>query len=340
MEALSGSRVLDITDRKGRLAGKILADMGAEVIRIEKPGDDSSRDIGSLYFNAGKPDVSLDIREEIGRKLFRQLVKKSDVLLESYRAGYLDSLGLGCQTINEINPGIIVVSITDFGQDGPYCDYNGSDLVAQALGGWLSVTGEPGAPLKLYDDQAYYTASLFAANAVLLALWHRHTTGRGQHIDISVMECVAATLDQVPVRYFSEGIVSGRPGSRHWNNAFRVFPCRDGYMLLSLHQGWETLVELLDSEGMAEDLADVKWRDREIRDREIDHIIEVLEKWTQRHTAGELEELGQLMRLPWSTVNDLSDLPENPHFTARGFFKEVEFRGQKYRVPGPVIRIK
>ena len=123
----------------------------------------------------------------------------------------------------------------------------------------MSVCGEPDKPpLKPFGPQAYNTACLFAANGILLALWQRHTSGKGQYIDISVHESVAATLDHVLVRYFYEGEVAQRQGSLYWNKAFRIFPCKDGYILLSLLHQWETLVEWLDSEGMAEDLTGLK----------------------------------------------------------------------------------
>jgi crotonobetainyl-CoA:carnitine CoA-transferase CaiB-like acyl-CoA transferase len=170
------------------------------------------------------------------------------------------------------------------------------------MGGWLSVTGTRDRPLKLYGNQAYNTASLFAVNGVLLALLHRNETGRGQYIDISILECAAASIDHVLVRYFYEDIVSGRQGSRTWNNAFDILPCADSYILVSIHRQWETLVELMASEGMAEDLPDIKYLDREVRNRDISHIIEVMRRWTLKHKAGELEEWGQLMHFPWAAV--------------------------------------
>lgn len=259
------------------LCSRLLSGMGADIIRLE-------------------------LKEEAERDRLQELIKKADVLVETFPPGYLMSLGLGYKALSKINPGLVMASITPFGQSGPYKDHKANDLTLQALGGWLSVTGDSQTPLNLYGSQAYNTASLFAANGVLLALWRRHETGRGQFIDISMLECVAATLDHVLVRYFYEGIVSGRQGSRHWNNAFNIFPCMDGYILLSIHRQWETLVEWLASEGMAEDLTNEKWQDREERNRGIDHIIEVLARWTLKHKAGELAEKGQLMHFPWAEV--------------------------------------
>lgn len=274
MGALFGSTILDFTDEKGRLCVKILSGMGAEVIRLSL--EDKAKLLG--------------------------LIKTADILIETFPPGYLASLGLGYDTLSKLNPRLIMASITHFGQSMASKNLKSCDLVNQALGGWLSVTGQPQKSLKLFGNQSYNTASLFAVNGILLALWQRHATGRGQYIDVSIMECMAATLDHVMVRYFYNGIVSQRQGSLHWNNDFCIFACKDGFILLSIHQQWATLVELLASEGMAEDLTDNRWLDREERNRNIDHIIAVLEKWTSSHNAGELEEKGQLMHFPWAEV--------------------------------------
>ncbi|MFC1941632.1 CaiB/BaiF CoA transferase family protein [Chloroflexota bacterium] len=340
---LSGYRILDLTNEKGMFAARLLADMGAEVILVEKPG---TRPAGSsadyCYLNAGKRSISLDFERTGGRELFKRLVKKADVVVETESPGYLASLGLGYTELSEINPGLIMASITDFGQSGPYRDYQSSDMVAAALGGWMYVCGGPETPpLKPFGNQAYYSASLFTANGILLALWNRHAIGRGQYIDVSIMECVAATLDHVLVRYFYEDIVSERQGSQHWNNAFRIFPCRDGYILLTLFQQWETLVELLESEGMADDLDDEKWRDRDERLKGIDHVADVLERWTLAHTVSELVEKGQLMRFPWAEVSSIPELLSNRQLSERNYFVEIECTdtGGKYKAPGVPCRL-
>jgi len=235
-----------------------------------------------------------------------------------------------------------MASITNFGGTGPARNLMSSDLVASALGGQLFVCGEPDkSPLKPFGPQTYLTASLFAANGIMLALWQRHITGNGQQIDISLHECVAATLDHVLVRYFYEGIVAQRRGSLYWNNAFRVFPCQDGYILLSLFQQWETLVEWLDSEGIAGDLTDKKWLDEMEREKNIDHIIAVLEKWTLNHTVDELLETGQLMRFPWANVASIPEVVDNPQLYERGYFSEVidPQSGKRYRYPGAPVKM-
>jgi crotonobetainyl-CoA:carnitine CoA-transferase CaiB-like acyl-CoA transferase len=312
--ALSGYRVLDLTDDKGMLCSRLLADMGAEVVRVEKP----------------EPEI------------FKRLVKTADVLVESFAPGYLESLGLGYPELTQINPRLVMASVTAFGQSGPYRDYKSCDLVASALGGQLYVCGEPSSPpLKPFGNQSYYLASLFGAIGVLLALWQRRTSGRGQHIDISLQECVASALDHVLVRYFYQGVVAKRRGGLYWNGAFGVFPCKDGYVLLSLFHQWETLVEWLASEGMAEGLTDKKWRDRDYRLEHLDHVIEVLERWTKNHAVAGLVEKGQLMHFPWAEVSSIASLVNSPQLEARNFWVDIEHpeTGKKYKFPGAPWRV-
>ncbi|MBI2830290.1 MAG: CoA transferase [Chloroflexi bacterium] len=330
---LPGYRVLDLTDEKGMFCARILADMGAEVIRIEKPGE-AHGDMFYQVTNPGKHIVSFDISNQRGIARLKRLVRTADILVESYAPGFLEKLGLDFPNLSKINPKLIMASITGFGQTGPYRDYKASDLVVSALGGQMYVNGETDSPpLKPHGNQTYYTGSLFAAIGIMLALWQRHTSGKGQHIDISLQECAAATLDHVLVRYFAEGGVAKRQGSLYWNNAFRIFPCRDGYILLTLFQQWETLVEWLDSEGMADDLLDRKYLNAEVRRAEIQHIIEVFERWTHTHTVGELVEKGQLMRFPWAEVSPVSKALENPQLRKRGLWEEVTVSGRKRRIP-------
>jgi crotonobetainyl-CoA:carnitine CoA-transferase CaiB-like acyl-CoA transferase len=326
-------RVLELSDEKGMLCAKLLADMGAETIRVEKPG----KEISQTSANAGKHAIGLEIEMEEGRDLLKRLAGISDVFIESYSPGYLSSLGIGYAELSQINPRLVMASITAFGQSGPYRDYQTSELVASALGGQLYVCGEPGKPpLKPFGPLAYYTASLFAANGVMLALGQRNISGKGQYIDISIHECVAATLDPVLIRYFYEGEVMKRSGDLYWNGAFRIFHCKDGYILLSLNWQWETLVEWLESERMAEDLSDQKWRDEPHRRKNIGHIIAVLEKWTLKHNVDELVELGQLMHFPWARVAALPDVVSSPQLNQRGFFPEEmdSVTGERHKYPG------
>jgi crotonobetainyl-CoA:carnitine CoA-transferase CaiB-like acyl-CoA transferase len=341
MGALTGCRVLDISDEKGMFCSKLLAGMGAEVILIGKPDDHSHLEQSEYcYLNTGKRAVTLDIEKPEGQALFKRLADTSQVIIETFSPGYLSSLGLAYQELSESNPGLIMASITDFGQSGPYRHYKSGDLVSAALGGWMSVTGEKAMPpLKPYGNQSYYTASLFAANGIMLALWHLRAGGKGQHIDVSIMESVAATLDHVLVRHFAEGEVAQRNGRLLWNNSFRIFPCRDGYILLTIFHQWATLVEWLVSECMAGDLADPGYLDEELRLKEIDHIIGILERWTRTHTVADLVETGQLMRFPWAEVDSLDDLLQNPQLLDRHYFATVESGEDEFTVPGAPVRM-
>ena len=274
----SNKLVLSYADESALLCLEILSGMGAEIIAVDpekNPGD------------------------------FLEKIKKADIFLETSPPGRLAPLGFGFKQLSKLNRRLILASITPFGQSGPYKDFKASDFSLQALGGWLSVTGTPENPVPLPGNQAYHGASLFAVNAILMALWKRGENGRGQYIDVSIMECVAATLDHVFVRYFYEGIVSRRTSSRTWNNTFDILPCKDGDILISIHRQWATLVELIAAENMAEDLADVRYLDRNERDRNIEHIVEVMGRWTRKHSAAELEELGQLMHFPWAAVKQV-----------------------------------
>jgi crotonobetainyl-CoA:carnitine CoA-transferase CaiB-like acyl-CoA transferase len=330
--------VLDLTDEKGLFCARLLADMGAEVLRIQKPGERVLRTAA----NAGKKSIGLNIETEKGRDLLRRLMIDTDILVESFPPRYLDSLGIGYDQLNLLFPQLIMASVTDFGQTGPYRDFKSSNLVDTALGGQAFICGEPGQPpLKLFGSQSYLTACLFAANGILLSLWQRHSTGKGQFIDISIQECLAATLDHVLVRYFYEGEVAQRTGNLYWNNAFRIFPCLDGHIVLSLTYQWETLIEWLDSENMADDLTDRKYLIEAERQRNIDHIISVLEKWTCAHRVSELLESGQLMRFPWANVAAIPEVLENPQLKERGFFLEGTDpdSGKIFEIPGPPFKM-
>jgi crotonobetainyl-CoA:carnitine CoA-transferase CaiB-like acyl-CoA transferase len=340
-----------LADEKGMSCSKLLADMGADVIKVEPPGGDPARNIGpfvkdephperSLYFwyhNTSKRGITLNLESGEGQEIFRRLIGTTDVVVETFSPGYLKKLSLDYGALKELNPCLIMTSITNFGQTGPYKDYKSCDLVASALGGQMYVCGAPDTPpLKPYGEQAYLVASLFGAIGTILALYYRHFSGQGQHVDISMQECIAAVIEPVNVRYLYDKVVVRRQGNLQWNNAFRLFSCRDGYILLSLFQQWDTLIEWLDSEGMAADLKDEKWRHPEIQLKEKEHIIQVLEQWTRKHTQAELVEQGQLMHFPWAAVDSIKELWDNPQLLERGFFVEVSHPEQEasFKYPG------
>lgn len=338
MGPLSGYTVIEVTADRGMFAGKLLHDLGTGVVRIEPPGF-SRTDSDFLYCNASKKRVTLNLDDAGDRLTFNQLLKDADILIEDGQPGTMAARGLGYEDVKASNPGIIYASITDFRQNVRDNVKRLTEPELQAMSGWLSVTGEPDHPMVLPGSLAWKVAGLFAVNGILLALYHRHETGKGQYLDVSVQECAAAVLDHVLVRQAYTGETARRQGSLHWNNAFRVFKCRDGYILLSIHRQWDTLVEWMDSEGMAEDLTNETYCNEAYRNAGIGHIIEVISRWTARHTVAELEETGQLMRFPWSGVYSLQGLLEDEHLTQRGFFKELELLDGIFKVPGPPVKV-
>ena len=348
---LSNIKVLDLADEKASFCSKLLADLGAYVLKVERPGGDSSRRIGpfigdspnperSLFFfhnNTNKLGITLNFDNKKGRKIFLKLVKGFDVMVETYPPGYLNKLELGYENLRKVNPKLILVSVTGFGHYGPRSNFKSCDLVASAFGGQMYVSGSPQMPpLKPFGEQSYYTTSLFAAISILLALRKRERSGVGDHIEISLQEAVASSLEHVLVQYFYEKVSPKRRGNLHWDNSFCILPCKDGYIFISLFQQWETLIEWMDSEGMAGDLKEERYREEEFRLNHLDHIIEVFQRWTKSHTRSELFEIGQLMRFPWAPIFSPEEVLENPHLKARDFFVEIDHPeiGLRIKYPG------
>jgi benzylsuccinate CoA-transferase BbsE subunit len=263
-------------------------------------------------------------------------VQNTDVVVETFAPGDLKRMGLNFEALSGLNPKLLLASVTGFGQNGPRRNFKTNDMVASAYGGQMYVCGSPSAPpLKSFDDQSYYAASLFAATAILLALRNRAKTGTGEHLDISLQASVTATLEHVMVRYFAEGIISQRQESLHWNEGFVVLPCKDGFIHVTLFQKWETLIEWLASEGMAANLADEKWLDEDYRRKHLGHVIAVLEKWTTAHTIDEIFELAQMMRFPWAPVRSPNEVLNSPQLKTRKFFIEREYAGSGKTVNYP-----
>jgi len=335
---LTGLRVLELTDEKASFCSKLLADFGAEVIKVERPGGDASRWIGPFWKNTPHPErslpfwynntnklgITLNLESREGQEIFRRLASKADVIVETFPPGHLEKLRLGYEKLSEINPKLILASITGFGQTGPHRRYKSCDIIASATGGQMYVCGAPDTPpLKPYGEQSYYMASLFASVGILMALRERNHSGKGQHIDVSLQEAVAATLEHVLVRYFYDGVISRRQESSRQNDSFCLLPCKDGYTLLMVDRDWDILVDWLDSEGMASDLKEERWRDEEYRRQDWNHIIDLLTHWTKTHTRAELFELGQLMCLPWAPIFTVAEMANSAQLLERKFFVSI-----------------
>ena len=340
---LKDIRVLDLADERGGFCSKLLADLGASVIKVEQPqenkmGNADLKEYSYVYLNANKHSITLDPKLIKDKKAFLRLVNQADVLVETFRPGYLEAIGLGHKTLQRENPGVIHVSITGFGQYGPGRTYRSCDLVASASGGQMYLVGNPsGRPCAPFGEQSYYTASLFGAVRVLLALRKRSLTGTGGHIDLSLQEAVASTLDYVMVGWFYEKTIARRQGNLYGNSFFCILPCRDGYIQITIFQQWRTFVELLASENMAGDLTNALWNDEAYRVSHISHIVEVVTAWTKSHTVEELFSLGQAMRFPWAPICSLQDVLASPQLEARGFFMHVHIPGSDSTVPCPTL---
>ncbi len=337
---LKGLRILDLADESGAFCAKLLADLGADVVKIEGPGGDTARKTGPFgasepdgeegfrfaYQNTNKRAVTLDLGMDADRDVFSGLVETADGLVETFRPGFLEGIGLGYDFLCQVNSRLVHVSITGFGQTGPKRNWLSCGLVAEASGGRMHVSGPPGeAPVPLYGDQPFYAASLFGAVGMLLGFKKREITGRGEYLDLSLQEAVAGTLENCMVRYFDRKEPTRRQGNLYPNGLFCILPCEDGFMEMTVPEQWETLIELMAAEGRAEDLADEKWQDRTYRMEHFDHVLAVVARWTGTHTGRHLFELGQSMAFPWAPPLFACAGPQNEHLGQRRFFVHVPY---------------
>jgi len=282
---LSGYRVLDLANETGMLAGRILADFGADVIAVEPPGGSPVRNRGPFYhdipdpeksltwfaYNLNKRSLTLDIGTGDGQQIFRRLVAGAHFIIETFPPGYLDSIGLGYHSLMEINPGIILCSVTPFGQTGPYRDYQTSELVALASGGLLYICGDPDRPpVRANADIAYCEVGVQAATAMMIAHHYRRLTGEGQQVDVSVQECVTGILWHNQQFWDLNREIVTRLGIYIKGipiNSRTIYRCQDGsisWQLLVAYQGAWTrhVVEWMEEEGAASDeLKSVSWEE-------------------------------------------------------------------------------
>ena len=254
--------------------------------------------------------------------------------MESFSPGHLEALHLGYKQLRRINPRLIHLSITGFGQTGRKRAYHSCDSVQAAFGGQMHVSGiSTGKPLKLFGPQSCYAASLFGANAVLLGLRQRKITGRGRHIDLSIQEAVASTLDHVMIDYFQNRMTPGRPTDDLQPESFFTFACKDGYIEMPLLRNGDTLLELVNSETNA---LGAEWKDTAYRKKHYRLFHTAVTGWTARHTKRELFQLGQAMGFPWAPVESPEEVLRSPQLKARRFFARTAPAG-KHRslsVPG------
>jgi benzylsuccinate CoA-transferase BbsE subunit len=349
---LSGFRALDLTDEKGFICGKILAALGVETIKIDKPEDDPSQRIPpflhnsggperSLYwsaFNTDKRSITLNWETIKGRDLFRKLVQNAHFVVESFTPGYMDSLGLGYEALKQLNPGIIMTSITYFGQKGPYAHYKGSELIASAMSGVMSTNGDPDrAPLREGPDSICYRSNAAAALGTVIAHYYRETTGKGQQVDVSFQEVAASrTTSNLVVWDFDKRLIKRNAAIRtvgaratQW-----IWPCKDGYVFWPYMggqggaRGNRALSQWIDDDGLENPLNKVtNWEEFDFAaiskdDLEIHH--EVIRTFFLNHTKKEIEEEGVRRGIHACPINNPADVLEYPQFRERGYWVDLQ----------------
>ena len=337
-EFLKGFRALDLTDLSGQLCGRLLADLGMEVIKIEPPGGDPVRSLapfvksadGKLlsttfaHLNAGKASKVLDLKTDAGRAALRQLVETADVVIESFQPGELDAKGLGYKDLAAINPGIVMASISAFGQTGPKKNYACNDLVALAESGFLYISGDPSlAPCKPPETQAYYFASLFATAGLLAALYRRERTGQGDHVDASMQETLA-TQEHIIRLWANEKQILKRAGSQHGSVApAKIFQCRDGFVYLYVtRQHWKLFLSVWKDHAAVFDAPD--WLNNVYRRAHAEELNPAVEAFIGKFTMAEITDLLQAKGIPCVPVNTPMGFANDEHVRGRGFMAPVE----------------
>jgi crotonobetainyl-CoA:carnitine CoA-transferase CaiB-like acyl-CoA transferase len=337
---LDGIRVLELARiLAGPWAGQTLADLGAEVIKVEAPGGDDTRSWGppfidrtgdrsAAYFHAanrGKRSVVLDFSTEAGQAAVRALAARADVLIENFKVGGLAKYGLDYGRLGALNPRLIYCSITGFGQDGPRAGQPGYDYIVQGMAGLMSVTGAPeGQPQKVGVAVTDILTGLYSVNAILAALHLRQTTGRGQHIDMGLLDVATAFMANQAMNYLTTGVAPQRIGNAHQNlTPYQVFDCADGWIIIATGNDaqYRRLCGILGLEDMAEDPDYLTNADR------IAHRGEMTRRLTGAtllRSKAELLAACEAEGVPAGPINDLAEVFADPQVIARGVRTEAE----------------
>jgi crotonobetainyl-CoA:carnitine CoA-transferase CaiB-like acyl-CoA transferase len=363
---LTGVRVLELADETGQFCGKLLGDLGADVVKIEPPGGEPCRRIGPFlddvphperslsfwHYNTSKRGITLNLETAIGRELFRRLAATADIVLETFRPGHLSSLGCDYEILSRQNPGLILCSLTPFGQTGPWRDYLSSDLLHMAAGGEMASSGYDEAdvpnapPIAPGGGNAWHMGCHFAYMAIMAALVYRTGSGRGQYIDASIHEACALTTEAAIANYIYRGEVLRRHTGRHHAagpSPRTQFRASDGNYVCALVGGRlnpkyvRELADLLDTNGMAGDLRDAKYQDPAVITANTSYIIdELVAGFIASLPAEEVYHRAQERGFTWGAVRASEQLLYDPHLSDRGFWKEVVHPelGRSFIYPG------
>ncbi|PZC49354.1 MAG: succinyl-CoA---D-citramalate CoA-transferase/CoA:oxalate CoA-transferase [Chloroflexi bacterium] len=361
--ALGGFRILELsTGVAGPFAGKLFADYGADVVKLEPLSGDEARNLppffhdhphpekslSFLYLNTNKRSITLDIRTAQGQQMLTSLAGKFDAIIESYPPGYLDNLGVGYSDLSKVNPNLVMTSITPYGQKGPYRDYPGDDIIYEAMGGIMYISGaHDRAPLKHGHPQSLYIAGITAAYATSSALFARISIAKGQHIDLSMRDVSAAHHHATPTRYSFVGTVerrapkmeAGSPkGGAHFEG---IVPVQDGYVGATFQRGiqrgsYSDYVKLLNREDLDDpDFPPIEFPARIPSDKD-ELLLSALKDWSK------FDYFNKAASESWvaAVVQTSQDLVEGEHLNERGFFSEMDHPVVgKIKIPGEIFRL-
>ncbi len=337
---LEGLRVLDLSHWvAGPYSTRLMATQGAEVVKVERPdGGDPARRVGPypddvpdlnsgalhLYLNSSKKSVTLDIATVTGRKILRELVEWAEVVVENFHPRVMASLGLDYESLRGQKSSVVMTSISNFGQTGPYRNYEAKEINLYAAGGLMYITGDPEKePLQMAARLAQYGAGQNAFAGTLSALWHRDSTGEGQQVDVAISEYLATILENALSMYSYAGANFQRTGNRGYGRAaWGPYPCRNGYVgvIAGPDHKWPEMAELM---GIPE-LGDPKFDDRAGRGENADELDSLMLPWLMAHDKRDIFEQAQNRGLAFSYVATPEDILGWEHLESRDFFVEVE----------------
>ena len=359
-QALSDVKVLDLTWYiSGPYCTKLLADYGADVIKVERPGEgDPARKMGPflkddphpeksglfLHLNTNKRGITLNLKSEWGKRVIKELVKDVDILVESFRPGVMASLGLDYETQERINPKLVMTSISNFGQTGPYREFKASDLIIYGMGGSMNTSGLPERePTKKAGTAVLFSAGNMGALATMMALYAAKTQGIGQHVDVSLFEAQMCSIDRRMsdlIGYAYNNEITPREDPRALiAYPFGIQPCKDGYWELSgTGAAWPAVGKMM---GMPEVIDDPRWENifAQMQPGHREEFFAVFIPWCFEHTKKECIELGQEAGVLCGPLLNMEDVLNDPQFRERGFWAEIDHpMTGKLTYPGAPIK--
>ena len=350
MRVLDGIRVLDVGQYKaGPVCGALLADMGAEVIRIESPRGGNDREVGPfstdgksmyvIFTSRNKKGISLNLSSQKGREIFEDLVKHSDVVLENFGLASKEKLKLDYQSLKEVNPAIIWAAVSTYGQTGPYARRPGFDPMAQAVAGIMHLNGFPGEPVKTGVNVADLATPVYAAFGIMLALYHREKTGIGQEVDLALLDVAVTFVESVFAEYEMLGEVRPQMGNR--NNflyPFDAYKAKDGqvYIAVGSNAMWTRLLKLIEREDVVKD---PRFTTGYRRMKNWESIAAMIHVWTTDKNVDEVVKLCSEVGVPCCRINDIPAAAADPQIRAREMIVNVEQPGIG-KVPLPGVPVK